>query len=140
MLLDLGFKWVSAKYPPHEVGDVGKPPAQRVLDDIVAQQAAAQPSKYPTGLIEIPMAPISDIGAFRNGRWPLASFLDAIRLGVQRVIATGGVYDFLAHPACLYVTDPKFQAVDLICDLVKRAGDRAALVDLDTIAARVAPV
>jgi len=27
--------------------------------------------------------------------------------------------------------------VELVCDLVKQAGDRAALVDLDTIAARV---
>ena len=46
------------------------------------------------------------------------------------------VFDFLGHPSCLYVTDPEFRAIDLIGDLVRKAGDRAALVDLGTIAQR----
>jgi hypothetical protein len=82
------------------------------------------------------MSPTSDIGAFRNGRWKLDSFLKAIRAGVAWVIENGAVYDFLAHPACLYVTDPKFEAVDLICEMVKQAGDRAVLADLDALAKR----
>ena len=32
--------------------------------------------------------------------------------------------------------DPEFKTVDLILDLVKRADGKAAMVDLDTIAAR----
>ena len=44
--------------------------------------------------------------------------------------------DFLGHPSCLYVTDPEFRAIDLICDLVRKAGDRAALVGLDSLAER----
>ena len=51
-------------------------------------------------------------------------------------IRTGGVFDFLAHPSCLVVEDPTFEAVKLVCDLVKEAGDRAAVVGLDTIADR----
>jgi peptidoglycan/xylan/chitin deacetylase (PgdA/CDA1 family) len=135
MLRELGFTWVSGKYPPHKVGEVGKAPTKDVLDDIVKKQSAAQPFKYPTGLLEIPMAPISDIGAFRNGRWPLESFKKAVRLGVESAIEHGAVYDFLAHPACLYVTDPKFETIEMICELVKHSADRAAIVDLDTIAA-----
>ena len=131
MMLDLGFKWISAKYPSHKNGEPGKEPTQDVFDDIVAKQAVAQPFKYPTGLVEIPMSPISDIGAFRTGRWKLESFLKAITLGVEWAIDRGAVYDFLAHPACLYVTDPKFEAIDLICQLVKQAGDRAAIVGLE---------
>jgi hypothetical protein len=50
------------------------------------------------------------------------------------------VFDLLAHPSVLYPNDPEFRAVELVCDLVKQAGDRAALVDLDTIAKRVATV
>ena len=38
----------------------------------------AQPFVYPDGLVEVPMSPISDIGAFRNGRWRLEWFLKAI--------------------------------------------------------------
>ncbi|MCY2965217.1 MAG: chitin deacetylase, partial [Planctomycetota bacterium] len=86
------------------------------------------------GLIELPMSPISDIGAFRGGRWPLEDFLEAIRQGVQWAIENRAVFDFLAHPSCLVAADPQFRSIELICDLVKQAGDRAELVDLDRIA------
>jgi hypothetical protein len=32
--------------------------------------------------------------------------------------------------------DPKFEAIDLVCDMVEQAGDRARLVDLGAIAKR----
>jgi len=35
------------------------------------------------------------------------------------------------------VTDPQFQTIDMICDLVAKAGDRAELVSVDALAARV---
>jgi hypothetical protein len=136
MLKDLGFTWVSSKYPAHPVGDAGKEPTRAVLDGIVKAQSAAQPFVYPKGLVEVPMSPISDIGAFRNGRWKLEWFLKAIRLGAEWVIDNKAVFDFLGHPSCLYVTDPEFKTIDLLCDLVKKAGDRAALVDLGTLARR----
>jgi hypothetical protein len=34
------------------------------------------------------------------------------------------------------VTDPQFRTVELICDLVRRAGRHAALVDLNSLARR----
>lgn len=137
MLLAEGFTWSSSKYPSHASTRPGERPTEAVFAEIVKAQANAQPYRYPTGLIEIPMSPISDIGAFRGGRWPLEDFLTAIRRGVEWAIQTGGVYDFLAHPSCLVAADPGFQAVELICRLVREAGDRAALVDLNTIAATV---
>ena len=91
---------------------------------------------YPDGLVEIPMSPISDIGAFRNGRWKLPWFLDTVRLGVEWAIENRAVYDFLGHPSCLYVTDPEFQTIDLICDLVRKASGRAKIVGLDALADR----
>ena len=136
MLKDLGFTWVSGKYPAHKNSEPGNEPGPDVFDDIVPAQQHAQPFAYPSGLVEIPMSPISDIGAFRNGRWKLESFLHAVRLGVDWAIERGAVYDFLAHPACLYVTDPEFRTIDLICERVKQAGDRARIVDLDAVAAR----
>ena len=108
-----------------------------MYDGIVEAQAAAQPFAYPSGLIEVPMSPVSDVFAFRTGRWELPSFLKAIRMGVEWAIENRAVYDFLSHPSCLYVTDPKMEVFDLICNLVKKAGDRAVLVSLDTIAERV---
>jgi hypothetical protein len=67
---------------------------------------------------------------FPSGRTP-------IRLGVEWAIENHAVFDLLSHPSVLYPTDPNFRTIELVCDLVKKAGDRAALVDLETIAQRV---
>lgn len=136
MLLDLGFDWVSSKYPRHATTDRDETPDEDVYRGIIAAQHLAQPFVYPTGLVEVPMSPISDIGAFRGGRWPLKYFLEAIRRGVTWAIDNRTVFDFLGHPSCLLATDPKFQTIDLICDLTEAAGDRAEIVDLGTIAER----
>ena len=105
-----------------------------VLEGIVKAQAAAQPFVYPTGLNDVPMSPISDIGVFCNARWKLDDFLRVIRLDVERAIKYRAVFALLAHPSGLYPNDPKFKTVELLCDLVEQAGDRAAIVDRDTIA------
>jgi hypothetical protein len=136
MLAELGFTWVSSLYPTHEVGKPRSEPSDAVYDSVVAAQKRAQPFVYPKGLVEVPMSPISDISAFRGGRWKLEWFLKAIRLAVEAVIEQRMVFDFLGHPSCLYVMDPEFRVIDLICDLVKKAGARAALVDMDTLARR----
>lgn len=139
MLLDAGFTWVSSKYPRHPVGKPQQEPSAAIYESIVQAQAAAQPLVYPTGLIEIPMSPISDIGAFRTGRWRLDWFLEAIRRCVADAIERRAVFDFLAHPSCLGVVDPQFRTIDLICELVRQSAGRATLVTLDTIAGEVAP-
>lgn len=137
LLLDLGFTWVSSLYPPHANTRPKEEPTAAVLSSIVDSQAKAQPFAYPTGLIEIPMSPISDIGAFRTGQWKLDWFLGAVRRAVAWTIEHRAVFDFLAHPSCLGVVDPQFQAIDLICDLVQAAGDSAEFADLDQIAGGV---
>ena len=82
------------------------------------------------------MSPISDVTAFRTGRWPLEAFLDAIRAGVTWAIEQRRVYCFLGHPSCLVVTDPEFQTIETIFELVRATPERASLVDLGTIARR----
>ena len=134
MLLDLGFKWVSSLYPAHANTEAKQSPTEAIYDSIVQALKMAQPFVYPTGLIEIPMSPISDIGAFRTGQWKLEWFLEAVRRAVVWTIDHKAVFDFLAHPSCLGVVDPEFKTIDLICDLVKAAGDAAEIVDLDQIA------
>jgi peptidoglycan/xylan/chitin deacetylase (PgdA/CDA1 family) len=135
-LIDLGFTWVSSKYPAHPNSETTKEPSEEVLNAIVAANEKAQPFRYPDGLIEVPMSPISDIGAFRNGRWKLEWFLTAIRRSVEKVIETRSVFDFLAHPSCLGVVDPEFKTVDLILDLVKGSDGKAVVVGLDSLAKR----
>jgi hypothetical protein len=136
LLLDLGFSWVSSKYPAHPMSEPMQSPSEDVLSGIVAAQEAAQPFVYNSGLVEVPMSPVSDIGAFRNGRWKLDDFLMAIEQAVRHCIDRGWVFDFLGHPSCLVNTDPEFRTVELICDLVAEAGQRAEIADLETIAQR----
>src|SRR5262245_50249296 len=139
LLIKLGFDWISSVYPAHagiiDIHNSGAAPAKDAFDNILAAQSAAQPLKYPTGLIEIPMSPISDIGAFRGGRWKLEHFLDAIRRELDWVIRERAVFDFLSHPSCLGVVDPHFKAIDLICDIVEQSKGAAKLVTLNEIAA-----
>lgn len=137
MLLEFGFPWVSSKYPPHQSGVPRQEPTSEVYASILEAQKQAQPFAYPNGLIEVPMSPISDVTAFRSNFWKLEWFLKAIQRAVEWAIETGGVFDFLAHPSCLVVEDPGFETIKLICDLVRKAGDRAAIVDLGAIARRV---
>lgn len=138
ILKDLGFDWVSSLYPPHPAATANQEPGEEFLQGLVAVMPKAQPFAYPDGLIEVPMSPISDIGAFRTGRWKLEWFLRAVRHCVEWTIERGAVFDFLGHPSCLHVTDPEFKTIDLICDLVRQAGDRAAIVDLGALAKRAA--
>jgi hypothetical protein len=139
LLLSQGYTWVSGRYPQHKNTQPGEPVTEEVFADIVRAQQDAQPFVYPSGLIEIPMSPISDVGALRSGRWKLDDFLTAIRRAVTWVIDNGKVFDFLAHPSCLVVADPKFQAIELICELVDKSKGRAQLVTLNQIAESAGP-
>ncbi len=134
MLLESGFKWASAKYPKHANTKPGQQPTEEVYHSIVEAHASAQPFVYPSGLIEIPMSPISDIGAFRTGRWKLDWFLESIRRVFAWTVDHRAVFDFLAHPSCLVAVDPEFKAIDLICELVGASKGKAKIVDLDAIA------
>lgn len=140
LLLGLGFDWISCTYPSHpgivDLSGSNERPSQEAIDNILAAQPQAQPFYYPTGLLDIPMSPISDIGAFRNGRWQLEYFLDATRRAVEWAIRERAVFDFLSHPSCLGVTDPSFKTIDMICDMVEQSDGAAELVTLDTIAQR----
>jgi peptidoglycan/xylan/chitin deacetylase (PgdA/CDA1 family) len=139
LVLDEGFTWVSSKYPHHDNTKQGQRPDETVFQSIVDAQDKAQPYIYPTGLIEIPMSPISDVGAFRTGYWKLAEFLHSIELCIEWAVEQQGVFDLLCHPSIMYVEDPEFQTINHICDLVDEYGDRAELADLNTIATTVKP-
>jgi peptidoglycan/xylan/chitin deacetylase (PgdA/CDA1 family) len=136
MLREQGFDWVSSLYPRHAYTKPKERPDTRVIDGIVSAQANSQPFRYSDGLVEIPMSPISDIGAFRTGQWKLEWFLTAIREAVNWAIDNRATFDFLAHPSCLYVVDPDFKSIELICKLVMD-DERADIVDLGTITDQV---
>ncbi len=136
-LRELGFTWCSAKYPAHQAAKPGEEPDAALVASVVRAQAEAQPFRYPGGLVEIPMNPISDIGAFRTGRWKLDWFLRVTRAAAEHCVERGLVFDFLAHPSCLGVVDPECRTVEMICDLVAKHRERAELTDLEAVARTV---
>ncbi|QDT95949.1 polysaccharide deacetylase family protein [Gimesia aquarii] len=135
MLLSLGYTWTSSQYRgPTNVNR--KNPTKADFDAFIATHKQHQPYVYPTGLIEVPFSPPMDVGAFRGRSWKLDDFLQLIEKSVLWAIENRATYDFGVHPSVMYVEDPEFKAIKLICNLVKAAGDRAAIVDLDTFARR----
>jgi peptidoglycan/xylan/chitin deacetylase (PgdA/CDA1 family) len=136
MLKEEGFTWVSSRYPAHRIEMTDSGPAPVTYEEITTAIPTAQPVFYPNGLLEIPMSPISDVGAFRSHRWKLDWFLEAIRVAVISAIEHGLMFDFLAHPSCLGIEDPECASLKLICDLVKKSDGKAELVTLNQIAER----
>jgi hypothetical protein len=134
LLKDLGYRWVSSLYPTHPNTQPMQQPSRETLDQIAQAQVHSQPYVYADGLIEIPMSPISDIGAFRTGRWKLEWFLQSVEKSLRWAIEKHAVFDFLAHPSCLGVVDPEFKTIDLICRVVQEAEGKALLSDLNEIA------
>lgn len=113
MLLDLGFTWVSSKYPAHQSVKSGERPMAEIFASIVKAQDDAQPFRYDSGLIEIPMSPISDVTAFRAQKWTLQEFTKAVRMGIEWAVEHQKAFTLLAHPSCLVVEDSEFATVDL---------------------------
>jgi peptidoglycan/xylan/chitin deacetylase (PgdA/CDA1 family) len=134
MLRELGFKWVSSKYPFMSEGKPHEEPEPEFYAKITDAYAHSQPYAYPSGLVEVPMSPISDVHAFRTLFWKRDWFLKAIRMAVERVIEERATFDLLAHPSCMVVEDPHFETFKLICDLVEQSKGRAELVGLDALA------
>ena len=136
LLLGLEFQWVSSKYAFHPMGEVGKQPDDALLQKAVDMQPYSQPFRYPTGLIEVPMSPVSDVMAMRIARWSRKSWLAALREAITWTIEKGSVFDLLTHPSVLVVMDPKFEALEMVCDMIEEAGNDARLVALDELAKR----
>ena len=132
MLLDLGFSWISSRYPRHPMG----PPSESAFGGILQALPQAQPGRYPTGLIEVPMSPASDVVAFRSHRWPLSAVLQALERALTWVVERGLVYDFLCHPSCLVVEDPELRIIQRICRFVQENNDRVRLATLPELAQR----
>jgi len=108
-LKELGFEWVSSLYPtqPLHHGN-GKAECEN-YNEILATIIKAQPFRFPDGMLEIPMSPNSDIGAFRTGQWNLEWYLDTLKACLEKNIDKGLVFDFKAHLSCLYVLDTEIR-------------------------------
>jgi len=130
-----GFPWVSATARSAATGVVGQTPGPDVWKSIEVELPNSQPFRYPeTGLLDIPMSPVSDIHAFRGGRWKLDDFIGMLERAVDWTIEHGATFDLLTHPSCIGVVDPELKTYAMICRKVRDANGRAQLTTLNDIA------
>lgn len=136
LLQGLGIEWLTSQAVDHVMDVAREKPGPGDYAKIVRAQKQNQPFIYPSGLVEIPASPLGDVFSFRERKWKLEEWLKMIEKNVRWAIQHRAVYDFFSHPSILYVEDPEFRAIGLICDLVRAARGKAAIVNLDTIAQR----
>lgn len=98
-----------------------------------------QPCRYVEdgglGLLEISMMGMSDVDAFRNLRLPLAAWLEATRVALQKALSDGLVLSLLLHPSVLAARDPFCETLELCARVCAEAG--VAVASNDAIAARL---
>ena len=135
LMLSLGYEFVTCKYAAVPDLPLQKLEEQhfRAIEDSVEQH---QPFYYPTGLLELPYVPVTDVGAFRGRNWTLDEYVHAIRRSIRRAIELRAVYNWCSHPSVLYVEDPEFRVIEAICEEVKASNGKAMIVDRSTAAAR----
>lgn len=135
MLQRHGFRWISATSRKTIPGITGQSPGLDVWNSIATELPNSQPFRCPeTGLLDIPMSPVSDIQGFRNGRWKLDDFVTILERILDWTIERGQTFDFLGHPSCIGVVDPEMKTLNMICRKVRTSNGRATLVTLNDIA------
>ena len=114
VLSDAGMQYASARYY-FPVDTEKKRPAAEVLNQAMeASIDALQPSRYPNGLPELPLAGITDIWAFRVldlDRW---EFIDVLKRGIDHAHANRQVLSLCFHPPVLAVRDPHCDMLDIV--------------------------
>jgi peptidoglycan/xylan/chitin deacetylase (PgdA/CDA1 family) len=132
MLQRQGFRWISA------TSRKTNPEFAQAWKSVEAELPNSQPFRYPeTGLIDIPMSPVSDIQAFRNGRWNLDDFITILERVIDWTIERGQTFDLLAHPSCIGVVDPEMKTLAMISRKVRDSNGHAVLATLNDIARSV---
>ena len=132
-----GLTWVSSLYPAHAVGPARQEPTEEVLRSIVAAQRNAQPFTYPRGPDRNPHE--SDQRHRRLPRRPLAARVVPHRDSAKfRVVHRQPRRLRFPVPSLVPVRRRSgVSPIELICDMARRVGDRAAIVDLGMIARRM---
>lgn len=143
MLQEEGFWWVSTHYNDGlmwtynrnaEVGNVPKVPFDELTEAFKQSERVLQPYRYESGLLELPLAGITDIVAWRRYRPDLGEWLRMLEEGVDYAHEHGLVFMLTTHPAVLASIDPLCQTVDVIMRRALEKEGGVWLPDMEEIA------
>jgi len=142
LLQEEGFWWASTHYNDTLLyGRVSRPPdavskvdPERLKRAFNRSERALQPYRYEDGLIEIPLAGITDVVAWRWYRPDLGEWLEMLAEGVDYAYEHGLIFMLTSHPAVLASVDPHCQVVETILSRAVRKEGGVWLPDLEELA------
>lgn len=114
ILGDAGMQYASARYYFPVDPEQKRPSADILNEAMEASIDALQPSRYPNGLPELPLAGITDIWAFRVldlDRW---EFINVLKHGIDHAHANKQVLSLCFHPPVLAVRDPHCDMLNIV--------------------------
>lgn len=112
LLSDEGMEYASARFYFPVDPTRPRPAADTLRQAMETSVATLQPTRYPNGLPELPLAGITDIWAFRVldlDRW---EFIDVLKRGIDHAHANQQVLSLCFHPPVLAVRDPHCDMLD----------------------------
>ncbi len=139
LLQDEGFWWVSTHYNDTIQRSAALDRVCPLDQDLLVQaftdsETALQPYRYRSGLIEIPLAGITDVVAWRSYRPGLRTWLDTLVAAVDHAYDNGLILLLTSHPAVLASIDPHCQIVDTVLNHATKKDARVWLPDLEEVA------
>ncbi len=142
MCQEEGFWWVSTHYNDslyrnYEASSseaINKVDVSILTEAFNRSQHVLQPYRYESGLLELPLAGITDVVAWRAYRPDLGEWLRMLSEGVDYAHEHGLVFTLTTHPAVLASIDPFCQTVDVILRRSLEKDGGVWLPDLEEIA------
>lgn len=143
MLQHEGFWWVSTHYNDGLISSryklatfeaVNKLDVHTLIEAFNRSEHILQPYRYKSGLLEIPLAGITDVVAWRGYGSNLGDWLSMLSAGVDYAHKHGLIFTLTTHPAVLAAIDPCCQSIEVI--LTKAIGKEEGvwLPDMEEVA------
>lgn len=140
-----GFWWVSTHYNDslyrnYEASSAevtNKVDLDTLSEAFNRSQHVLQPYRYESGLLELPLAGITDVVAWRIYRPDLTEWLSMLTRGVDYAHEHGLVFTLTTHPAVLAAIDPFCQTVDVVLRRALEKEGGVWLPDLEEVAAHL---
>lgn len=142
LLQEEGFWWASTHYndsldrkyrvPSFEA--VPKVELAELNEAFNRSQHTLQPYRYESGLLELPLAGITDVVAWRGYRPDLNEWLSMLSQGVDFAHRHGLIFMLTTHPAVLAAVDPFCQTIDVVLRRALEKEGGVWLPDLEEVA------
>jgi len=150
MLQDEGFWWISSHYndglfsnyyKTSSFEEIHKLDLATMVKAFNASEQVLQPYRYGngngsgSGLIELPLAGITDVVAWRGYGVNLGDWLELLAHGVDYAHKHNLLFTLTTHPAVLAAVDPFCQTIDVVLGRAQRKEGGVWLPDLEEVAA-----